>query len=178
MLVNLQGAAVTFMVGRHHHHGPFCEGRGLTHALTVTPPTDLTVATHSPLGAQPQSDRILRVQCAAGWCQALNSYVPPRCPEALLPQIQPSGEQERLKCAIGLPQALVRRSKLLAAALVPMVETGECGDVETRSRPRSDGTCLCRARKGHIGTCARKPFQIWAFEPATYLPVVQAAAPD
>ena len=63
MLVNLQGAAVIFRVGRHHHHGSFCEGQGLTHALTDTPPTDLTVATHSPLGAQPQSDRILRVLC-------------------------------------------------------------------------------------------------------------------
>ena len=30
-------------------------------------------------------------------------------PEAHLPQIQPAGEQERLKCAIGLPQALVRK---------------------------------------------------------------------
>ena len=63
MLVHLQGAAVIFRVGRHHHHGSFCEGQGLTHALTDTPPTDLTVATHSPLGAQPQSDRILRVLC-------------------------------------------------------------------------------------------------------------------
>ena len=63
MLVNLQGAAVIFRVGRHHHHGSFCEGQGLTHALTDTPPTDLTVATHSPLEAQPQSDRILRVLC-------------------------------------------------------------------------------------------------------------------
>ena len=63
MLVHLQGAAVIFRVDRHHHHGPFCEGQGLTNALTDTPPTDLTVATHSPLGAQPQSDRILRVLC-------------------------------------------------------------------------------------------------------------------
>ena len=63
MLVNLQGAAVIFRVGRHHHRGPFCEGQGLTHALTDTAPTDLTVATHPPLGAQPQSDRILRLPC-------------------------------------------------------------------------------------------------------------------
>jgi len=63
MLVHLQDAAVIFRVGRHHHHGSFCEGQGLTHALTDTPPTDLTVATHSPLGAKPQPDRILRVLC-------------------------------------------------------------------------------------------------------------------
>jgi len=47
----------------HNHHGPLCEGRGLTHALTDTPPTDLTVASHSPLCAQPRSDRILRLPC-------------------------------------------------------------------------------------------------------------------
>jgi hypothetical protein len=48
MLVNLQGAAVIFRVGRHHHRGPFCEGRGLTHALTDTAPTDLPL-THGRL---------------------------------------------------------------------------------------------------------------------------------
>ena len=63
LLVYLQGAAVIFRVGRHHHRGPFCEGQALTHALTDTAPTDLTVATHSPLGAQPQSDRTLRLLC-------------------------------------------------------------------------------------------------------------------
>ena len=63
MLVHLQDAAVIFRIGRHHHHGPLSEGRGLTHAHTDTPPTDLTVATHSPLGAQPQSDRTLRDSC-------------------------------------------------------------------------------------------------------------------
>ena len=44
LLVYLQGAAVIFRLGQHHHRGPFCEGRGLTHALTDTAPTDLTVA--------------------------------------------------------------------------------------------------------------------------------------
>ena len=63
LLVYLQGAAVIFRLGRHHHRGPFCEGRGLTHALTDTAPTELTVASHSPLGAQAQSDRILRLSC-------------------------------------------------------------------------------------------------------------------
>jgi hypothetical protein len=66
MLVHLQGAAVIFrvgVVGTIIMDHCFCEGRGLTHALTDTAPTDLTVATHSPLGAQPQSDRILRLLC-------------------------------------------------------------------------------------------------------------------
>jgi hypothetical protein len=44
VLAHLQGVAATFRVGRHHHRGPLCEGRGLTHALTDTVPTDLTVA--------------------------------------------------------------------------------------------------------------------------------------
>ena len=44
VLAHLQGVAATFRVGRHHHRGPLCEGRGLTHALTHTAPTDLTVA--------------------------------------------------------------------------------------------------------------------------------------
>ena len=45
VLAHLQGVAVTFRVGRHHHRGPLHEGRGgLTHALTDTAPTDLTVA--------------------------------------------------------------------------------------------------------------------------------------
>ena len=43
-------------------------------------------------------------------------------------------------CAIWLPRVLVRKHKLLqAAALAPVVETGECEDVgasvKTRARP-------------------------------------------
>ena len=34
-----------------------------SNALTDTAPTDLTVAYASPLGAQPQSDRVLRLPC-------------------------------------------------------------------------------------------------------------------
>ena len=148
MLVHLQGAAVIFRVGRHHHHGSFCEGRGLTHALTDTAPTDLTVATHSPLGAQPQSDRFLRLPCgrlapAAPYTFALDTLI-----QARVPQLQPAGEQKRSKCAIRLPWALVRKhtpGSGTGAHAVPMVETGECGDVGTRAEPRSDGTCLGRA---------------------------------
>ena len=44
VLAHLQGVAATFRVGRHHHRGPLCEGRGLTHALTHIATTDLTVA--------------------------------------------------------------------------------------------------------------------------------------
>ena len=63
VLADLQGVVATFRVGRHHHRGPFYEGRGLTHALTHTAPTDLTVADATPLGAKAQSDRILRLLC-------------------------------------------------------------------------------------------------------------------
>ena len=41
VLADLQGVVATFRVGRHHHHGPFYEGRGLTRALTHTAPTML-----------------------------------------------------------------------------------------------------------------------------------------
>ena len=44
VLAHLQYVAATFRVGRHHHRAPLHEGRGLTHALTDTAPTDLTVA--------------------------------------------------------------------------------------------------------------------------------------
>ena len=44
VLAHLQGVAATFRVGRHHHRAPLHEGRGLTHALTDTAPTDFTVA--------------------------------------------------------------------------------------------------------------------------------------
>ena len=47
-VVKLQGAAAIFRVGRHYHRGPLCEGRGLTHALTDTAPTDLLL-THGRL---------------------------------------------------------------------------------------------------------------------------------
>ena len=49
LLVCLEGVASIFRVGRHHHRGPLCAGRGLTHALTATAPTDLTVANEDKL---------------------------------------------------------------------------------------------------------------------------------
>ena len=63
VLADLQGVVATFRVGRHHHRGPLHEGRGLTHALTHTAPTDLTVADATLLVAQAQSDRVLRLLC-------------------------------------------------------------------------------------------------------------------
>jgi len=38
-------------------------GASHRHALTDTPPTDLTVATHSPRWVHSQSDSILRLPC-------------------------------------------------------------------------------------------------------------------
>ena len=64
VLADLQGVAATFRVGLHHHRGPFYEGRGFTHALTPTAPTDLTVADATLLGAKAQSDRM------CGYCAA------------------------------------------------------------------------------------------------------------
>ena len=84
-------------------------GASPTPLLTDTAPTDLTVATHSPLGAQEQSDSILRVLCGRLVPGAQFMSLLDALKEARLPQIQPAGEQERLKCAIGLPQAVLRK---------------------------------------------------------------------
>ena len=55
---------------------------------------------------------------------------------------------------------------LQAAALVPVVETGESEDVETRVRPHCDGTGLDRAQIWRSGTHSRKQCEIWAqFQP-------------
>ena len=82
-----------------HHRGPFCEGQGLTHALTDTAPTDLTVATHSPLGAQPQSDRILRLPCGrlapAAPCTVALDALKHACRSSSLQVEQPHGAHGR-----------------------------------------------------------------------------------
>ena len=50
-----------------------------------------------------------------------------------MPQLHPAGEQKRSMCAIGLPQALVRRHTPGSSTLVPVVETAmnveTCGHV-------------------------------------------------
>jgi len=147
MLVNLQGAAVIFRVGRHHHRGPFCEGRGLTHALTDTAPTDLTVATHAPLGAQPQSDRILRLPCgrlapAAPYmfaldtlkraCRSSSLQVLSRCEQKVALEV-------RYPAYIRLPWVLVMRKHTPGSAALhwcpwskPVNECAPSGDVGTR----------------------------------------------
>ena len=49
---------------------------------------------------------------------------------------------------------------------MPVVETGESEDVETRVRPHCDGTGLGRAQIWRIGTHSRKQCEIWAqFQP-------------
>jgi hypothetical protein len=84
-----------------------------TPSRTPHPLTSRSSRTHRWDGAQPQSDRC--VSCAyraAGWGQPLpvrSLHVRPRCPQARVPQLQPLDEQERSKCAIGLPWALVRK---------------------------------------------------------------------
>ena len=145
VLAHPQGVAATFRVGQHYYSGPLFwtnEDRGLTHALTDTASTDLTVADASPLGAQPQFPTVSCAYRAEGWPQSLTTRSSSMLSSAVS-QTQPSAEQERSMCAIWLPRVLVRKHKLLqAAALAPVVETGECEDVgvsvETRARPHSD----------------------------------------
>ena len=129
------------------------EGRGLTHALTDTPPTDLTVATHSPLGAQPRSDRIRCAYCAAGWRQPL-----PTCTCSM-----PSSARAAAP-ACRLPWALVRKHTPQAAARVPVVKTGECGDV-WRHVPGPIVMAQdmpAELRYGIVAMPSRKRFQMWA----------------
>eukprot|EP00964_Phaeocystis_antarctica_P005162 scaffold2815_cov72-Phaeocystis_antarctica.AAC.1 len=71
LLVYLQGAAAIFRVHRHNHRGPVCEGRGLTHALTDTAPTDLTVATRTHRWVPSHSPTVSCAYRAAGWRQSL-----------------------------------------------------------------------------------------------------------
>ena len=116
MLVHLQGAAAIFRVGRHHHRGPFCEGRGLTHALTHTdtPPTDLTVATHSPLGAQSYSPTVSCAYRAAVWSQPLPTCSPsmPSSARAAAPACRRAGALEvRYRAAVGVGEEAHSRQR-------------------------------------------------------------------
>ena len=61
LLVHFPVVGAIFSVGRHHHCGSFCEGLGLTLALTAIAPTDLTAVYASTLGAQPHPGLKLRV---------------------------------------------------------------------------------------------------------------------
>ena len=54
------------------------------------------------------------------------------------------------------PQRFGEEGLLQAAALAPVVETGESEDVWTRVRLRCDITGLCRAQIWSSGTHARK----------------------
>ena len=67
VLAHPQGVAATFRVGQHYYPGPLYEDRSLTHALTDTASTDLTVADASPLGAQPQFPTVSCAYRAEGW---------------------------------------------------------------------------------------------------------------
>ena len=83
---------------------------GASHTPSQTHlPLTSRVATHTPLGAQPRSDRILRLPCGRLGPAAPYMYVTCTCSmtsSARVPQLQPVGKQERSKCAIGLPQAV------------------------------------------------------------------------
>ena len=123
VLAHLQGVVATFRLGRYHHRGPLYEGRGLTHALTHTAPTDLTVADATPLGAQAQSDRILRLLCGRLAPVAAHKFFLDALKRACQsPSLQPSRSARSALsgcCGVG------ERGILQAAALVPVVETGE-----------------------------------------------------
>ena len=133
VLAHPQGVAATFRVGQHYYPGPLYEDRSLTHALTDTASTDLAVADASLLGARPATvpDRILRLPCGRLAPVTHHTFVLDALKRACRrPSLQPS---RSARCALSGcrgPRVLVRKHRLLqAAALAPVVETGECEDV-------------------------------------------------
>ena len=87
MLVNLQGAAVIFRVGRHHHRGQLCEGRGQSHTPSQTP---LPLTAHGRLALTAGCPATVRPYLAPTVRQVGASrslHVSPRCPQARVPQL-------------------------------------------------------------------------------------------
>ena len=169
VLAHLQGVVATFRVGRYHHRGPLYEGRGLTHALTHTAPTDLTVADATPLGAQAQSDRTLRLL-------HVRQVGASRCPQFVLdalkracqsPSLQPSrSARSALSGCCGVGERVIyskRRRSCLWSRPVNMRTWRLVPDpiVMVHVPLQSSDTALWRS-----GTHARKQFEIWAqFQP-------------
>jgi hypothetical protein len=151
MLVHLQGAAVIFRVGRHHHRGQFCEGRGRashTPSQTHLPLVSRSPRTHrGPLGAGSHSpDRILRLPCgrlapAAPYMFSLD--VLKRACRSSPPACWRAGAFEvRYRAAVGVGEEAHSRQRDWCPWSKPVnVETW--GHV--LCRPHSDGTYLCRA---------------------------------
>jgi hypothetical protein len=138
MLVNLQGAAAIFRVGRHHHRGPFCEGRSLTHALTDTPPTDAPHGRHATHRWVPShSPTVSCAYRAAGCRQPLPTCSPsmPSSARATVPACRRAGPGALETCAIGLPWALVRKHTPGSGTATGAGgrNRGKCGDVGTRA---------------------------------------------
>jgi hypothetical protein len=125
--VHLQGAAAIFRVGRHKIIMDHYVKVGASHTPSQTHlPLTSRVATHSPLGAQPRSDRILRLPCgrlgpAAPYMYVLDALKSAR---AAAPACRQAGALEvRYRAAAGVGEE-ARGSTLPAAARVPVVETG------------------------------------------------------
>ena len=152
---------------------------GASHTLSLTPLPLTSPSPNTPHRWVPShSARPYLAPTVRKVGPSRSPHVRSRCSQARVSQTQPSAEQERSMCAIWLPRVLVRKHMLLqAAALAPVVETGESEDVETRVRPHCDGTGLCRAQIWRSGTHARKQCEIWAqFRPHPS-PVLSGLAP-
>ena len=102
VLAHPQGVAATFRLGQHHYLGPLYEDRSLTHALTDTASTDLTVAEHRWVPSHSARPYLAPTVRKVG--PSHSPHVRSRCSQARVSQTQPSAEQERSMCAIWLPR--------------------------------------------------------------------------
>jgi hypothetical protein len=153
MLVHLQGAAVIFRVGRHHHRGQFCEGRGRashTPSQTHLPLVSRSPRTHrGPLGAGSHSPTVSCAYRAVGWrqplptCSPSMTHVLKRACRSSPPACRRAGALEvRYRAAVGVGEEAHSRQRDWCPWSKPVnVETW--GHV--LCRPHSDGTYLCRA---------------------------------
>ena len=104
---------------------------GASHTLSLTPLPLTSPSPNTPHRWVPShSARPYLAPTVRKVGPSRSPHVRSRCSQARVSQTQPSAEQERSMCTIWLPRVLVRKHKLLqAAALAPVVETGECEDV-------------------------------------------------
>ena len=160
MLVHLQDAAVIFRVGRHHHHGPLCEGRGLTHAHTDTPPTDLTRSQRTHRWVPSHSlTAPCAIHAAGGPAVASSTFMLdlPKlaCPSCSLKSSRssrPPPSRCRRLCSGSAPRA---------ASAAFEIENGECEDVGSRVSLCSDSTGIYSTHGRRWPARGLTPFQIW-----------------
>ena len=160
MLVNLQGAAVIFRVGRHHHRAPFVKvGASHTPSQTHLPLTSRSRCTHRWVPSH--SPTVSCAYRAAGWRQPLPTRSPsmPSSARAAAPACRRAEALEvRYPAAVGVGEEAHSRQRHWCPWSKPVnVETwGHVPD------PVVVAHALAELRYGVVARPARKRFQIWA----------------